>query len=168
MSAQERQQKSIEWLTHKKRAPVEELPPIHKTTIISKDQLDRRIKFLYDDTLAKRRQQEEERNRKMEADLQKNNISEHRKEKFSGDDEDAMVRRLYEESIQRKEMRLAELREREAKRYPCKVKTVSKATEAEYVNKLYNEGMERERNKHIKLFEKYVLERIASSARAKA
>lgn len=161
LSAKERQEKSIQWLTHKQRAPVEELPPLHKRTIITKQQLDHRIKSLYDDTLAKRQQQQEEKKKQVEMDLQKSNIMQHRKEKFTGDDEEAMVRRLYEESIQRKKLCLEELRQKEAKKNPCKVKKVSKATEEEYVNKLYAEGMERERNKHIKLFEKYVLERNA-------
>lgn len=163
MPTAEEQQKLVERLVLPVREP-KELPPLQKTSRITNEQLQSRIKFLYDDSIAHKQQQREERERKIEEDRAKESITA-KKSTISGDEEISLVSRLYDDSIERKEKNWQELYNNEVRQYTRTTKTISPSVEKEFVNRLYTEGMEREREKHIKLYEQFVLNRREPSKR---
>lgn len=155
--AHERQQKNIAWLTRPQREPVD-LPPLVKPTYISQEKLDKRIKFLYDDSIALKEQRAAEAQNRYLADQEKEAFG-RKTRTISEEDESALISRLYEQTLERKERNFKELYENETRQYVRTQKTISPSTEKEYIEKLYQGGMDREREKRIKLFQQFVLDR---------
>eukprot|EP00796_Vickermania_ingenoplastis_P006769 gene6769-4859_t len=154
--------KTLERLMRPTREP-KELPPLTKTTIISKEQLDASIKRLYDDSIARKQQEDNDLRQRLEAGQEKQAPWRPPPRKtISSGDEDAMVSRLYEEAVLKKEQNVKELRdaeERQCAQERLKPKKVSKSEEEQLVDNLYREGMERERDRHIKLYQQFVVDR---------
>ncbi|EPY32904.1 hypothetical protein STCU_02584 [Strigomonas culicis] len=78
---------------------------------------------------------------------------------LSKDERQTMVRRLYDESLQRKEHNFNELYNRETAPSKAPSKKLKPAEQQEVTSRLYKEGMEREREKHIALYQKFVEDR---------
>lgn len=152
-------QKSVERLNRSTREPVK-LKPVIEPTYISQEDLDKRIKHLYDDSLERRRQEREDIERQMQAAIMKD-----AKQTSCGpmtqEELDRMVHHLYDESLARKKQSLEELEKQEAAKNKgsLSTKTWTPSEEKEIADRLYRGGMERERKKRIEAFEKFVLSR---------
>ncbi|CCW63343.1 unnamed protein product [Phytomonas sp. EM1] len=162
---QEELQKSVDRLTRPHRREWELKPVIEKRTI-TQEQLEKHIKHLYDDSLARRQMEREEVARQMQADIQKNSIL--TTTQIDADEEEKMVNRLYEQSTARKERNFMELYARTTTLHKEGERKLAPAEQEKLVQHLYKEGMQRERDKHIALYEKFVLNRRAQAVRTQA
>ncbi|CCW69949.1 unnamed protein product [Phytomonas sp. Hart1] len=155
-------QKSVERLSRPPRREWE-LKPLVEKRLITLKELEQQIKHLYDDSLARRQREHEEIARQMKADILKNSIL--TTTRINSEDEARMVSRLYEESIQLRERNFAELYHRLTSLHAKVAKKLTPETEKTLTQHLYQEGMQRERDKHIALYEKFVLNRRIQAAR---
>lgn len=146
----ERQQKHDEILAQP-RPPAEDLPPLNPPKHISNEDLEARIKFLYTDSIEKKKEKSEQQHAANEKAMTHATIS--------GDDTAALVTRLYDESLAQQKANFDTLYANETMSYRQKPHTISKSKEKESVSHLYEEGMQRETDKHRALYQKFVLDR---------
>lgn len=159
----EEQQRSVDRLSQPhawRMNPPQEAPPTTNAAApLSREEMDRHITHLYTESLALREQQREQiRNRVLQDEAGQSTLT---TKPLTSEDEEAMVHRLYEESLAKRSAKAAELEQREQALYTSK-KVERKLTKKEcdgVSDRLYREGMERERDKRIKLFEQYVISR---------
>lgn len=158
-------EKSVERLTRPHREPVK-LGPLLAPSHISHDDLQKSIKHLYDDSLERRARERAEIEQQMQAAVMKD-ATMTSGGTISPSEEDDLVRRLYDESLESRRVRSAELEKTDNERFTA-TQTFKKCTAAEDKNiaeRLYTGGMERERKKHIALYEKYVVAHQPRAAR---
>ncbi|RNF06601.1 hypothetical protein TraAM80_03871 [Trypanosoma rangeli] len=132
------------------------LPPLVQQKVISQEELAHSIKHLYDDSIAHRQQRMREIEQSANAEIDKFHA---KQKKFDVEEWETLVRHLYDESLQRKQLKFQQLYERELAPLQRTRKALGKAEQAKVVTRLYNEGMENNRKKHIALFERFVLDR---------
>lgn len=150
-------QKSVDRLSRREPKEATATKPEPEKTYITKEQLDKRIKHLYDESLARRAMEREEIAKQVDAAAKKDATV--TTTTMSAEDEQAMVRRLYDESIQRKEQNLQEMYNRETASSKEPKKKLKGDEQQEVTDRLYKEGMQRERDKHIELYKKFVEDR---------
>ncbi|KPI84833.1 hypothetical protein ABL78_6117 [Leptomonas seymouri] len=146
-------QKSVDRLTRSTR-PVVELRPLVPRRTISRDALDKRIHHLYEESLERRQREREEVARQVEAAVKKDSTM--TVTTISQGDEDALVRHLYDDTLALKKKNFDALLMKETGRYVRQTRKLTKDEQATAADRLYREGMERERKKHIELYEQYV------------
>ncbi|CAD2213125.1 hypothetical protein AGDE_03005 [Angomonas deanei] len=149
-------QKSVDRLSQRPEK-VNTVKPMPESKKITQEELDKRIKHLYDESLERKAREKEEIQRQMDAAVKKDSTM--TTTVVSKEDEEALIKRLYDESLERKEKNFDELYAQETKHYERNTKKLTAKQEKEAGNRLYQEGMQREREKHIALYEKYVSSR---------
>ncbi|KAL7707651.1 hypothetical protein N2W54_007553 [Lotmaria passim] len=155
-------QKSVNRLTRSTRPEVELKPLVPRHTI-TQEALDKRIHHLYDESLARRQQEREETARQMEAAAKKDSTM--TVTAISRADEEALVRHLYNDTLALKKKNFDELMNQETAHYERNTRKMTKDEQATTADRLYREGMERERKKQIDLYEKYVTARKQPAAK---
>lgn len=158
-------QRSVDRL-HRNTRPVVELPPLVPRRTITKEALDKRIHHLYDASLERRQREREEVARQVDAAIRKDATM--TATAISASDEEALVRHLYDETLELKKTNFDRLYMQETAH---NVRTTRKLTAAEQsaaADRLYREGMDRERKKHIALYDKYVVARHQPAPRRTA
>jgi hypothetical protein len=155
-------QKSVDRLSRSTR-PVVELKPLAPQHTITQEALDKRIHHLYDESLARRQQEREETTRQMESAAKKDSTM--TVTTISRADEETLVRHLYDDSVAVKKKNFDELLKQETAHYQRNTRKMSKEERATTAERLYREGMERERKRHIDLYEKYVTARQKPAAK---
>nr|CCC95638.1 unnamed protein product [Trypanosoma congolense IL3000] len=153
--SEEELQRSVERLSkqHVREVP---LKPLHKHAPLSQEALERSIKHLYNDSMEHKQRRLHEIEQAANAEINKYHGSKPKVDSFAIE---AMVGRLYTETILRKNENLRLLFQRSTSASRKRVKKLGKTEQGEFVTRLYNEGMEHNRQKHIALFEEHVLAR---------
>ncbi|KAK7194022.1 hypothetical protein NESM_000314600 [Novymonas esmeraldas] len=151
-------QRSVDRLSRSNRPEVE-LPPLVPRRTITKEALDKRIHHLYDASLERRQREREEVARQMEAAIAKNTTM--TATTISASDVEALVHHLYDETLELKKSNFDKMYMQETAHYQRNTRKLTAKEQASATDRLYREGMERERSKHIALYEKYVVARHA-------
>ncbi|AYU83908.1 protein of unknown function - conserved [Leishmania donovani] len=153
---EEELQRSVDRLSRSNRLTVE-LKPLAPRSIITKEALDKRIHHLYDESLERRQREREEVARQMDAAIKKDATI--TVTKITPLQEEALVRHLYDETLATKKRNFDELYKQSTSHYERNTIKLTAKKQLAAMDRLYREGMERERNKHIALYEKYVVAR---------
>ncbi|CBZ26388.1 conserved hypothetical protein [Leishmania mexicana MHOM/GT/2001/U1103] len=153
---EEELQRSVDRLSRSDRVKVE-LKPLAPCSVITREALDKRIHHLYDESLERRQREREEVARQMDAAIKKDTTI--TVTKITPLEEEALVRHLYDETLATKQRNFDELYKQVTSHYERNTKKLTAKKHLTAVDRLYREGMERERNKHIALYEKYVVAR---------
>lgn len=161
--SEEELQRSVERLTRNTRAEVKLRPLVPQHTISQAD-LEKRIRILYDDAIAHRQQGIEELTRQRDAAINRDSKL-HAVAKISPEEEEQMVQRLYSDSVGMRDRNLESLYVQCTAGSWRADKRFNARQEKEITDRLYREGMERERNKRIKLYEQFVVNRRAPPTR---
>ncbi|KPA81613.1 hypothetical protein ABB37_03945 [Leptomonas pyrrhocoris] len=154
-------QKSVDRLTRNTRTAAE-LKPLAPRQTISQEALGKRVHHLYDESLARRQLEREEIARQMEAAVKKDSTM--TVTTISQAEEEALVRHLYDDTLALKKKNFDELMKQETSHNVRNTRKMTKKEQETTADRLYREGMERERRKHIDLYEKYVISRRQPAA----
>ncbi|KAG5464378.1 hypothetical protein LSCM1_00561 [Leishmania martiniquensis] len=134
-----------------------ELRPIVPRRTISEEALSRRIHHLYDESLERRQRERAEVARQVQAAITKDATI--TTTTITPSEEEALVRHLYDETLANKKSNFDKMYKQETSHYVRNTRKLTAKEQASAADRLYREGMERERKKHISLYEKYVVAR---------
>ncbi|CAM44307.1 conserved hypothetical protein [Leishmania braziliensis MHOM/BR/75/M2904] len=149
-------QRSVDRLSHSHRPEVELKPLVPRSTI-TKEALDKRIHHLYDESLERRQREREEVAQQVDAAIKRDATI--TVTKITPREEEALVRHLYDEAVAMKKRNFDRLYEHETSHYERNTPKLTVKKQMSATDRLYREGMARERKKHIALYEKYVVGR---------
>ncbi|KAG5465851.1 hypothetical protein CUR178_00566 [Leishmania enriettii] len=152
----EEMQRIVDRLYHHNRLEVE-LKPIVPRRTISREDLNKRIHHLYDESLERRQREREEVARQMDAAIKKDATI--TATTITPSEEEALVRHLYDETLANMKRNFDNIYSQETSRYERNTRKLTAKEQASAADRLYREGMERDRQKHIRLYEKYVVAR---------
>ncbi|GET93626.1 hypothetical protein, conserved [Leishmania tarentolae] len=153
---EEELQRSVDRLSRSNQIKVE-LKPLAPRRIITREALEKRIHHLYDESLQRRQREREEMALQVDAAIKKGATMPART--ISSEEEEALVRHLYDETLAIQKRNFDELYRQETSHYERNTKKLTAQKQLAAMDRLYREGMERERKKHIALYEKYVVAR---------
>ncbi|KAG5490684.1 hypothetical protein JKF63_00806 [Porcisia hertigi] len=128
--------------------PEVELKPLVPRLTITQEALKRHIRHLYDDSLERQQRAREDVARQVDTTIKSSTIS--------PSEETALVRHLYDESLALQKENFDRLYARETSHYERSTRRLKAKEQQATTDRLYREGMQRERKKHIALYEKYV------------
>lgn len=149
-------EKMAERLSKSNRKEVE-LKPLTEKKTITKEELDKRIKHLYDDSLARRAREREEIAQQQEREVAKTATMTNRS--INKEEEEKLVKHLYDDTIELKKRNIVNLYQQETSHYTRNNRKLKPSEQASVADRLYGEGMARERSKHIALYNQYVTNR---------
>jgi hypothetical protein len=130
------------------------LKPLVEVSKLSKEQEEKSIKRLYEESIASQKRKQADLEKRHEEATSPKHLSHARA--LAPSEEQEAVSRLYDKSIEHKQIVRAELEKKFSTEQPKK--RLDGATQSDVNQRLYVDSISKHRDGHTKLYEKYVLD----------